>query len=327
MDTTYAIDNLYNRTLELDAWEAADNPELKGQDPDEYSWDMHWDNHKERCRENFESCNRVEVAEDLGKGEWQADSVVMIQWKKKYSDLERPLYLVEINPNTRYKKRGLALNSKLKRKLLDDKDWEHPVVSRQKRILDYNEECKKNEAHRGWNKLKSYGGKDIGAPAKSGYTFKAPAKKGAAAAEKKALPAAEIAAVAQKKRSSLREKVASSAIDAKVTAAADANKAALEKKNAQKLAELQKGGAAVSSVNDLHDLGYKPPTGGGIADSQQGMHDRMQGAEKLSPEKKKQLEDTRAVLSKMEHKLAKFKEAEEKILKGQDVNVMELMML
>lgn len=326
MDTCYAVDNLYNRTLELDAEEVVDNPELKGQDPDEYSWDMHWDNLKERCRENFESCNRVDVAHDIGKGEYAADSTVMLQWKRKYADLERPLFLVEIDPNTRYKKRNLALLSRLKRKMLDDKDWEHPVVARQKAILDYVEECKKNESSRGWNKLKSYGGKAIGAPAKGGYQFKAPAKK-KAEAEKKALPAAEIAAVAQKKRSSLREKVAANAIEAKVNAASEAAKAQLEKKNAQKLAELQKSGATVGKVADLHDLAYKPPEGGGLADSQQGMHDRMQGIDKLSPEKKEQLNQTRMMLSKMNEKLAKYKEAEAQILLGKDVDMMKLMMM
>jgi len=142
MDTTYGVDNLYCRTKELDVPEVVDAPDLKGQDPDEYSWDMHWDNHKERCRENFESCSRVDTADDLGKGEYDANSVIMLQWKKKYGDLERPLFLVEIDPNTRYKRRNLALNSKLKRKLIDDKKWEHPVVTRQKAILDYQDEQK-----------------------------------------------------------------------------------------------------------------------------------------------------------------------------------------
>jgi len=181
---------------------------------------------------------------------------------------------------------------------------------------------KKNENHRGWNKLKSYGGKQIGEAAKSGYTFKAPGKK-----DKQPVPAAEVAAVAEKKRSSLREKVASGAIEARVTAAGDANKKAMDAEMARKLAGLQKGGAAVGTASDLHDLAYKPPAGGGLADSAQGMHDRMQGADKLSPAKKLELENTRALLSKMATKLAKFKEAEAKILKGEDVNVMELMMM
>merc|ERR1711957_746823 len=156
---------------------------------------------------------------------------------KKYGDLERPTFLVEVDPNTRYRRRNLALLSRLKRTMLDSKDWEHPVVTRQKAILDYVEDCKKNEASRGWNKLKAYGGKSIGAAAKGGYTFKAPAKK-KADAEKTAVPvpAAQIASVAEKKRSSLREKVASTAIDAKVNIAGEAAKAQLEKKSAAQLA-------------------------------------------------------------------------------------------
>merc|ERR1711957_346846 len=50
-------------------------------------------------------------------------------------------------------------------------------IRRQKAILDYVEDCKKNANLRGWNKLKSYGGKAIGGAAKSGYKFTAPAKK------------------------------------------------------------------------------------------------------------------------------------------------------
>jgi len=57
------------------------------------------------------------------------------------------------------------------------------------------------------------------------------------------------------------------------------------------------------------------------------MHDRMQGIDKLSPEKKEQLNQTRMMLSKMNEKLAKYKEAEAQILLGKDVDMMKLMMM
>jgi len=310
MDSTYAVDNLYNRTLELDQLEVADNPELVNQDPDEYSWDMHWDNHKERCRENFENCSRVEVAEDLGKGEFQADSIVMLQWKKKYSDLERPLFLVEIDPNTRYKKRNLALNSKLKRKMLDEKDWEHPVVRRQKAILDYVEECKKNESYRGWNKLKAYGGKEIGAPAKGGYTFKAPAKKKAGEPTKMALPAAQIAAVAKQKRESLNETaVTAHQIDQHINASQQEKKNAIEAKSQA----MQKSGGL--SKENLHSMAYLPPEGEGVAATSEKMWARSTGAD-LTDKQKADLANIRMNIQMLEANIAQYKETEKAILMG-----------
>jgi len=322
MDSSYAVDNLYNRTLELDSLERADDPNLVNQDPDEFSWDMHWDILKERCRENFEGCSRVEVAEEIGKGEYTANGLVMVQWKKMYAEMERPLYLVEIDPNTRYKKRNLALISKLKRKMLDEPKWVHNVVSRQYNILDYVEKCKKDEKYRGWNNLKSYGGKKIGEAAKSGYAFKAPAKKDP---EKKVLLPAEIAAVAERKRSSLKEKVMQGALDSAIQAKSEEKKTDFGKTQQAMLASLLKGGAAVKNVEEIHDLAYKPPESEGLAESSNAMWDRA--TETLSPEKKAELENTRALLTKMRSKLAAYKEAESKILRGQDVDMMKLMML
>lgn len=306
MDSTYAVDNLYNRTLTLDAPEAADDPDVANQDPDEFSWDMHWDKHKERCRENFENCSRVEVAEDLGKGEFAEAGIVMLQWKKMYSDQERPLYLVAIDPNSRYKKRNLALNSKLKRKMLDDKKWVHPIVVRQKNILDYVEECKKNEASRGWNKLKAYGGKDIGEAAKSGYTFKAPAKKGAAPA----MPAAMFAEAASKKRASLEQAVTPAQIDKHVGQGQEETKRAIE----AKMKAMQQSAGGVSKET-LHGLGYTPPAGEGVAATTEKMWDRMTDKH-LTEKQNADLQNIRMNIQMLETQMAMYQKTEKQILMG-----------
>jgi len=310
MDTTYAVDNLYNRTLELTAPECADSPELAGQDPDEFSWDMHWDSHKERCRENFESCSRIEVAEDLGKGEYASDGLVMIQWKKKHGDLERPMFLVEIDPNTRYKRRNLALNTKNKRKILDEKDWVHPVVRRQKAILDYVEECKKNESARGWNRLKSYGGKDLGAPAKGGYTFKAPVKKKAGEPTKMALPAAQIAAVAKQKRASLTESAVTPAqIEQHINDSQKDKKNVIEAKSQA----MQKSGGL--SKDNLESMAYVPPDGEGVAATSEKMWARSTGTD-LTDKQKADLSNIRMNIQMLETQIDIYKQTEKQIIMG-----------
>jgi len=167
MDTAYAIDNMYNRTMYCGE---------VGKDPDTFSWDDHWDVLHERCKNNFDSCNRVEAANELGKGEYDSDSIVMLQWKKYGGDAERPMFLVEVDPATRYKKLATTLNSAQKRMMLDDKDWRHPVVGRYLAINEYNHLVKKEPEKNGWQKMKTINGKTL-AVAKSGYTFKAPGKK------------------------------------------------------------------------------------------------------------------------------------------------------
>jgi hypothetical protein len=93
MDTNYAIDNLFNR-LCLCA--------RKGGDPEEFSWEEHYEALAEQAVNNFEFCSRQQVSEQLISGEWPDKGLVMSQLKKKFKDAEKPAYEVEIDPWTRY---------------------------------------------------------------------------------------------------------------------------------------------------------------------------------------------------------------------------------
>lgn len=306
MDTAYAIDNMYNRTMYC--------AELN-KNSDEFSWEMHWETLKERTDENFQLCSRADVCEDLGKGEYLDGSVVLNQWKKFAGDLERPLYLVEVDPNCRYKKRNLTLLSQQKRWMLDDKDWRHPVVTRFMNIADYTEKCKKDESYRGWNKLLSYGGRKIGAPAKSGYTFKAPGKKAPTpASAKPVIPAAAVAQVAERKRSSLHAAVTADAIASHIEKPSAARKNQMEGAQAGLLAALKKQQGNAHTADDMHKMAYDP-SGEGQTERAEKQWSNMQGNEdKLSREDKRALEDIRDDIKTFEKKLQRAREAEREIL-------------
>lgn len=305
MDTCYVVDNLYNRTMYCE--ELAANP-------DEFSWDMHWEKLAETASENFESCNRVEVAKEIGAGEYEPAGVVMLQWKKHASEGENPTYLVEVDPATRYKNKNIKLIATMKRKVLDDKKWVHPVVLRALNIIDYTEKCKKDVNYNGWKKLKTYGGRVIGEKPKSGYTFKAPG-----AAKKTAIPVAAIAAKAEEKRESLIAKVTANQIEEHITAPSQKRKSQMMGAQAGLLAQLKlnqdKGGTGGQSQADLHDLAYTPPESDSIAEQGQAMWDRSleQG---LTPGQTAELAHVRNQITQLQASIEGFRKAEKDILMG-----------
>jgi hypothetical protein len=307
MDAAYCIDNLYNRTLYC---------EELGKNPDTFSWDDHWEALLERTKENFSSCSKVEVAEDIGRGEYAADGLVMIQWKKYAGEKDRPMYLVEIDPNTRYKKRNLTLNSAQKRMALEDKDWRHPVVTRFMNIHEYNEEVKKGgDSKRGWKKLKTIQGKEVTAP-KSGYTFKAPAAAVTPAPKPFALPKAEVEKRAEQKRNSLMQSVTSQQIDEHVTAGSKKRQSQIAQNAAGLLAALkQKQGHAASTESDLHEVGHVAPDTDSIAERSEKMWDRM--LEKgLTPAQEAELAHIRNMISALQSSIDHYRKAEKAILMG-----------
>merc|ERR1719295_954761 len=166
MDTCYAVDNLYNRTMFC---------ERRGQDPDTWTWDSHFETLKEQVVVNFQNCNRLKVAEELGKGEYSENGVVLTQLKKKNKDAEKPPFEVEIDPWTRYepleKERGDEWKSKLK-----DESWVHPVVQKALNIKAYYDEHAKGgrngEIEYTGKQLISVNGKIVGGFGKAGSSFK-----------------------------------------------------------------------------------------------------------------------------------------------------------
>jgi len=303
MDTAYAIDNMYNRTMYC--------AELN-KDPDTFSWDDHWEVLQERCKENFDSCNRVEVAEELGKGEYNGDGIVMLQWKKYGGDAERPMYLVEVDPNTRYKKRNLTLNSAQKRMMLDDKDWRHPIVARYLAIKEYNDTVKKEPEKNGWQKMKSINGKTL-AVQKSGYTFKAAGKKADAPAAKPfCLPKAEIAQVSLKKRESLMQAVTGAQIDKHVTAASSQKRASMAAQQKDLLAGSKMFGGGGGSIEDMHDLAHTHHAED-VAARSEGQWNRMLEKD-LDATQNAELQHVRNMISALETSIAGYRQAEKAIL-------------
>jgi len=147
MDTCYAVDNLYNT--------AAFSKKL-GKPSDEVTWDEHFELLKEQVASNFEMCNRLKVAAELGKGEYDPKGPIVMQLKKKFKDPEIPPYEVEVDPWTRYDQLAKEAGDEWKLKI-DDDTWLHPKVSRAMAMKDHYDEISKN----GKNGEISYTGKKL----------------------------------------------------------------------------------------------------------------------------------------------------------------------
>jgi len=177
MDTCYAVDNIFNRLLLC---------ERKGGDPEEFSWDEHYEALQEQCQLNFDLCNRLQVSEDLGRGEYDDKGVVVTQLKKMYKDAEKPTFEVEIDPWSRYgpleKENGEAWKSMSK---AEQQNWVHPRVKKAIAMDTYYRENSKG----GKNGEISYVGKQLvsilGRPLASSKPKTAKDKKPAAAPAKK----------------------------------------------------------------------------------------------------------------------------------------------
>merc|ERR1740123_2575157 len=135
MDSAYAIDNLYNRTLFAGK---------TGKDPATMTWDDHYEALKEQVTTNFENCSRLKVGDDLGKGEYGDKSIVMTQLRKISKDCEKPPLEVEIDPATRYAGPEQEFNEKIRAMpKAEFEKWRHPVVQKAlARMAFYSEKSK-----------------------------------------------------------------------------------------------------------------------------------------------------------------------------------------
>jgi len=150
MDTNYAIDNLFNRTLFC---------ARKGGDPEEFGWEEHFEALTEQTEKNFAFCSSLQVAEELAKGEYDDKSIVMNQLKKMYKDAEKPLFEVEIDPWTRYSPLEKENNDAYNKMPKAEKDkWQHPIV---KKTLAKMEWYKDNAKSGGKNGEIDYKGKEL----------------------------------------------------------------------------------------------------------------------------------------------------------------------
>jgi len=149
MDTNYAIDNLYNRLLLC---------ERNGGDPEEWSWEQHYEALGEQCVANFEFCNRLQVAEDLARGEYEDKGLVMTQLKKMYKDAEKPPFEVEIDPWTRYGPLEKEQNDYVKKMPKEEaQKWIHPKVKKAIAVMEFYKDNSKG----GKNGEIDYEGKEL----------------------------------------------------------------------------------------------------------------------------------------------------------------------
>merc|ERR1712226_1054243 len=171
MDTCYAVDNLHNRTHFC---------QLKGKDPDSFSWDGHYDALREQISTNFEYCSRLDVADELGRGEYDDKGVVMMQLRKLLKDFEKPILEVEIDPWTRYKplekERTQQWSTAMRAEKITQENM-HPIVKKYVARRDYYNEIQKKGGAQGeieykGKKLISINGKVLGGRG-GGYTFTA----------------------------------------------------------------------------------------------------------------------------------------------------------
>mmetsp|Transcript_19189 Transcript_19189/g.55705 ORF Transcript_19189/g.55705 Transcript_19189/m.55705 type:complete len:807 (+) Transcript_19189:42-2462(+) len=164
MDTCYAVDNLYNRTLFC---------ERASKDPDSFTWEEHYEMLKEQVASNFEMCSRLKVAEELGKGEYAEKGPVITQLKKINKDAEKPMLLVEIDPWTRYAPLEKERGDEWKLKMNDER-YLHPKVQKALAMKEYYDEVSKGgkngEIEYEGKKLISVNGKVVGGFGKAGTT-------------------------------------------------------------------------------------------------------------------------------------------------------------
>jgi len=164
MDTCYAFDNIYNRTLFCER--------LK-QDPENFAWDQHFDALRDQIAQNFENCARLKIGEELGKGEYADKGPVITQLKKFNKDAEKPPLEVEIDPWTRYAPLEKERGDEWKLKVNDEK-WIHPKVQKALNMKEYYDEVAKGgktgEIEYRGKKLISVNGKVVPGFGKAGFT-------------------------------------------------------------------------------------------------------------------------------------------------------------
>lgn len=135
MDTVYCIDNLYS---------AQHFVEKKGVNPDDWSWEDHYEALREQCAKNFEYNNRMQVSSDLKDGEYPDKGIIMVQLRKKLKDAEKPPFEVEVDPWTRYEPLAKEVGSKINMMPADEKEkWLHPIVKRALALKEYYDEVSK----------------------------------------------------------------------------------------------------------------------------------------------------------------------------------------
>jgi hypothetical protein len=307
MDTCYAVDNLYNRTMYAGELEKT---------PDMVSWDDHYEKLWEHITQNFELCNRLQIAEELGRGEYEERGLVITQLKKKLKDPEKPPFEPEIDPIMRYAPLLQAQNKLFNQKALDDKDWLHPKVAKEIAKKEYYETIMKGEGARGeivynGKKLISIDGKTV-AEAKSGYTFKAPQRKSVALTapppteKKPVIPVEEV----KRKSLNLKESLANALMARKID------------DHVQSSSTTRRSSKDLSQSGCLQDEKTRNEIGHVVLTRSDSVQDRAEemwnrAHEKhLTPSQEAELAHIRHMIEALTKSLATYKQAEKDMLMG-----------
>lgn len=324
MDTCYAIDNLYNRTLFA---------EKKGKEPDRFSWTDHYAALSEQISQNFEFCTRLKVAEDLGAGEYSEKGAVMMQLRKVSKDAPKPLFEVEIDPWTRYQPLEKETGDGWKLALRETGEklmaMLHPKVKKVLAMKEYYDSMQKRGGAQGeieyvGKKLLSINGKVLAVASgkDAGYSFQPHSTKRLSFSSISSQPvkplvivAEEVARKASEKRESLSDKVYSSRIDDHVRTL-HSNKETTDRSSSGRAPSafdkelLAKVGLAQDTATAL---AHVPPAADGVADSSAAMWDRMQ-EKHLTPAQEAELTYVRQMIASLGKSLDVFKEAEKQLL-------------
>jgi len=338
MDTCYAVDNLYNRTCFC---------QKRGKDPDTFAWDDHYEALREQIGTNFEYCNRLNVGDELGRGEYDEKGVVMTQLRKLLKEFERPIFEVEIDPWTRYKPLEKEATEQWRNAMKAERITEenmHPYVRKYMAKRTFYQEIQKKGGAAGeieyvGKKLVSINGKTIGGK-QGGYVFSAnkrPSIKSASGLNIVAEPAAvkpaapkveEVKIKALERKNSLAEKVLSQNLDAhmmqstaKAPAASSSMAAQVAAQAALKKQMAGKVGGMCSSVSGMdgdvkNEMAYMPPSnaGDGLQDAADAMWARQMNDESMSPAQAAELNHIRCMMTSLTQSLEGYKKAEKELM-------------
>lgn len=328
MDTCYAVDNLYNREMFAKA---------KGKDPDTFSWDDHYEALREQISTNFEYCSRLNVGDELGKGEFDDKGIVMVQLRKLLKDFERPVFEVEVDPWTRYKpleKERMGQWSSFLRAEKITEDVMHPIVRKYMAKKEYYSEIQKKGGASGeieykGKKLVSVNGKVIGAK-QGGYQFTANKRPSVVSAggvsmvkqpdpvKPPTIDTSEVKTKALERRNSLAEKVLAEKLDDHVNKNKPTASGAMAEKVAAQAAMMKTLGTKIPGMDRevAHEMAYVPPQRGdteGIADTSDAMWARMKD-DNMSPAQQAELNHIRCMIQSLTQSLDGYKKAEKELM-------------
>jgi len=329
MDTCYAADNLFNKDC-LCA--------RLGKDPATWTWDEHFEGFTEQVARNFELCNRLQVAEEMGAGRYDAKTPVMMQMKKLAPTLEEPTFEVEIDPWTRYAPLARDSNENEKYSTKNKDFLVHPRVSRElKKQEFYKASQAGKKKDQDWKydgrPLISINGKVVGGKKAAGAAAKAaaaaPVSPARPSLEKRksvlsGIPAGDIAKASADKSEKLTDAVMSTNIEAHIRKSVSANQgnvidpragmaALLQGRNPEALAQARAHQEIAAYQDHIETTQKGGDNEGSAAAAAEAMWDRGRGKH-LDSSQEAELGKIQNMIQVLLNRIGEFKQREQAIL-------------